>query len=356
MQELTKSAEGPVQIPGKTDPNLWLDLVCFVATVVFAWWYRWEVRDLAWSLWISSLTLGYLYLLTGIAGILFGPPGQIPGVSGINASAYARQRLQWNERRSREVSGKVTPGYTGRSIPQNDRRQPYLSKENPPPIPENKSQLSSGSAGGIFGAMASLVFVAMLFMIFGMHRITLYGLVAAIVCTTVSLIPVLREKTGMKFLPDLHPRLVHIFGAMPLAAFLFGFFTFHFLGFHFGHSMILNMVLPISHSFYPGEDLEAFPGFFKDNLLIAFSRYWFFILMSVPSRLSVYSKAFRTNDMSVMFLPYKNVVRMHVMIILFAILDAAGLKGVMLYLLLALYFFPFNSISGGLFKRKHRFG
>src|SRR4030042_435055 len=102
MQELTKPAEGPVQIPGKTDPNLWLDLVCFVATVVFAWWYRWEVRDLAWSLWISSLTLGYLYLLTGIAGILFGPPGQIPGVSGINASAYARQRLQWNERRSRE--------------------------------------------------------------------------------------------------------------------------------------------------------------------------------------------------------------------------------------------------------------
>lgn len=47
--------------------QIFLALFSFLVTLLLATTQKWQVVDLVWSLWISSLTLGYAYLLTGIA-------------------------------------------------------------------------------------------------------------------------------------------------------------------------------------------------------------------------------------------------------------------------------------------------
>ena len=44
------------------------DIVAFALGLGLAWFLRWETRDLVWSLWLCSLVLGYLTLLTAIGG------------------------------------------------------------------------------------------------------------------------------------------------------------------------------------------------------------------------------------------------------------------------------------------------
>src|SRR3990170_9101162 len=59
---------------------LLLDLFLFVGTVALAWYEQWSAKDLVWSLWISSLVLGYSYILTSIfGGLLRGDPVLIYG-------------------------------------------------------------------------------------------------------------------------------------------------------------------------------------------------------------------------------------------------------------------------------------
>ena len=53
-----------------------------------------------------------------------------------------------------------------------------------------------------------------------------------------------------------------------------------------------------------------------------------------------------------MFKPYLNVVRMHIVIFIFAGMAAAGLKDAALYPLLVLYFFPFGALLKAAFARK----
>src|SRR5471032_1581083 len=43
--------------------SAWLDLVAFVAWLAIAWWGRWQASDLVWSLWLSSLVVGYAMIL-----------------------------------------------------------------------------------------------------------------------------------------------------------------------------------------------------------------------------------------------------------------------------------------------------
>ena len=37
----------------------WPDAVAFVAVLAVAWWAGWNAGDLVWSLWLSSLVVGY---------------------------------------------------------------------------------------------------------------------------------------------------------------------------------------------------------------------------------------------------------------------------------------------------------
>ncbi|NMC52614.1 MAG: tetratricopeptide repeat-containing protein [Chloroflexi bacterium] len=47
--------------------QVFLAFFSFLVTLMLARLQNWQTTDLVWSLWISSLTLGYAYLLTGIA-------------------------------------------------------------------------------------------------------------------------------------------------------------------------------------------------------------------------------------------------------------------------------------------------
>src|SRR3954465_4300539 len=41
----------------------WPDALAFVSGLALAWFGRWETRDLVWSLWLSSLLVGYAMIL-----------------------------------------------------------------------------------------------------------------------------------------------------------------------------------------------------------------------------------------------------------------------------------------------------
>jgi hypothetical protein len=46
-------------------------LFFFIINLILAVYQQWSTTDLLWSLWISSLILGYAYILTAILGMLF---------------------------------------------------------------------------------------------------------------------------------------------------------------------------------------------------------------------------------------------------------------------------------------------
>lgn len=48
--------------------DTWLDGLAFAFGLALAWWFRWNTTDLIWSLWLSSLVVGYaliVWLVTG---------------------------------------------------------------------------------------------------------------------------------------------------------------------------------------------------------------------------------------------------------------------------------------------------
>ena len=52
---------------GKPSPSDYLgELVAFGSTLALAWYWNWKASDLVWSLWLSSLCVGYLVLLSQI--------------------------------------------------------------------------------------------------------------------------------------------------------------------------------------------------------------------------------------------------------------------------------------------------
>ena len=52
--------------------DAWPDALAFATGLAMAWYFQWQTRDLVWSLWLSSLLVGYAMIVWGIFG---------PGVS-----------------------------------------------------------------------------------------------------------------------------------------------------------------------------------------------------------------------------------------------------------------------------------
>src|SRR3954469_1552470 len=48
--------------------DAWLDGLAFVVGLGMAWYFQWETRDLMWSLWLSSLVIGYAMIVWSIFG------------------------------------------------------------------------------------------------------------------------------------------------------------------------------------------------------------------------------------------------------------------------------------------------
>jgi hypothetical protein len=137
---------------------------------------------------------------------------------------------------------------------------------------------------------------------------------------------------------------------------LFGlaFFTVHFGGFHYVHSVFLN-------AFFPVTDGRGFPG--ANVYRIVFSRYWIFLPLAFLAEraafrnvdaadkrkddLAVTPEAIdqrkARNNNSALMTPYKGVVRMHLLIFFFAFAHFAHLENFFVYAVVyAVYFFPWR--------------
>jgi hypothetical protein len=135
------------------------------------------------------------------------------------------------------------------------------------------------------------------------------------------------------------------------ALFMLAFFTVHFGGFHFVHSVFLN-------SFFPIGKTRGFPGWAV--YAEVFRRYWPFVLVTAiaeraafrappktPSDTAVTPEAIarrraQSADSGLMA-PYKNVMRMHFLIFFFAFTHFVHLENFAVYAVVYfVYFFPWR--------------
>lgn len=125
------------------------------------------------------------------------------------------------------------------------------------------------------------------------------------------------------------------------------FFTFHFGMFHFVHGVFLNGFFPLIES---GGALAGLPQMAARSLVL----FWPLVLASLLARLpDVFPEAVGSakrvtlNSMGKdsFAAPYNNVVRMHVLIFVFAGLHAADLSRLAIIPVLAAYFFPWKTLS-----------
>ena len=125
------------------------------------------------------------------------------------------------------------------------------------------------------------------------------------------------------------------------AIFMVAFFSFHFLFFHFVHSIFLNLFFPLVRS-------DVFDGmgggYFINLIALCIRRFWPFILTSGISQSGKYIRAFQQGGDSFLSMPYKNVVRMHLSIFVFAFLHIVGVPSIALYFVLFVYFFPLRGL------------
>ncbi len=221
--------------PHDASPTSLPDLVAFAIGIGAAWWTGWDTLTLVWSLWLSSLVVGYLSILIGIAG---------------------------------------TIGQTRASL-----------RNGLPDLPNASA-----------ATLARLAIPLSL----------LYG------------------------------------------TFLLAFFSLHFGGFHWGHSVFLNMFFPIDGS----DPLTRSPMPRSDEYLRVLKTCWWFIPLSlVAERTRLFGIAATEDSRTVnphderMSAPYRNVMRLHLLIFFFAFATFTDIGDIWVYLLVyAVYFFPWQSV------------
>jgi hypothetical protein len=211
-----------------------VDFAAFAGTVAVAALQRWQAKDLIWSLWISSLILGYAFIVTSALSVFFRAP-----------------------------EGNGSPAR------------------------------SSGALPAAFPL----------------------------------------------------PPVVAFLGRCLFAGFLLVFFTIHFGMFHFVHGMFLGMFFPLAGWNAQGNAPAFVSGYFLWTIGATARAYWPFVAMSALSRLGDFRTALGAPGGPNMSMPYANVVRMHVMIFVFAGLHGAGLAAYAVYPVLMLYFFPAGALA-----------
>lgn len=157
-------------------------------------------------------------------------------------------------------------------------------------------------------------------------------------------------------------------GAAVVAAvggvFLLAFFTVHFGMFHFVHAMFLNMFFPLAEG---STDNGLLPlGAYWTVL----ARYWWFVPLALLAERQAFQVAplppeppaasVQAADIAArkarnarlapganVFAPYRNVVRLHLLIFFFAAANFAHLDGFLVYAVVyAAYFFPWRVFAG----------
>lgn len=138
------------------------------------------------------------------------------------------------------------------------------------------------------------------------------------------------------------------------------FFTVHFGGFHLGHAAFLMHFFPVNAPL-PSETYHFLSRRFVAlsanqelltyiaNLVFIFKSYWIVVAVTFISRYGDFKKIVTGKAAFNFISPYANVIRMHVLIFIFAGMNAANLDRYVIYPVLLLYFFPWGELF---FKRK----
>ena len=139
--------------------------------------------------------------------------------------------------------------------------------------------------------------------------------------------------------------------------FLLGFFTVHFGMFHLVHSVFLSLFFPVLPGPAHGPSLAMYWQVLRD--------YWPFVLVAAVAERAAFKRpaapaakpdnavtadaiARRKNSLGGdgMMAPYKNVIRLHLLIFFFAFASIAKLDGFMIYAVVyAVYFFPWRLVK-----------
>ncbi len=170
-------------------------------------------------------------------------------------------------------------------------------------------------------------------------------LVVRLVWGTSETAPKVHESTGSSWL------LTFVFACGGLL--LLAFFTVHFGGFHWGHSIFLGLFFPLDGSapLSGGAMLDA-----DDYWEIVKRCWWFLPLAFVAERAAFMPEKKHAGEMTAeessnrfgegMLAPYRNVVRLHLLIFFFAFAFFAGLDGIWIFIVVyAVYFFPWRILK-----------
>ncbi|HJP87110.1 MAG TPA: DUF6498-containing protein [Gemmatimonadaceae bacterium] len=228
----------PTETNTESWTSAWPDAVAFAIGLAVAWWMQWSAGDLIWSLWLSSLVVGY----ATIVWMILEPAGEFT-------------RVAWRNRAMFRGNVRASVGFV------------------------------------------SLLIVGVVFFL--------------------------------------------------------GFFTIHFGGFHYVHSQILISFFPIETGH--GRPTDANMATYVE----VFRRYW----PLLPSAFIAHRAAFMQKPFSleprptaeltannkrfgaIFFEPYRNVIRMHILIFFFFFAHFARLENFAVYAVIyAAYFFPWRLV------------
>ncbi len=131
-------------------------------------------------------------------------------------------------------------------------------------------------------------------------------------------------------------RVVALIGGIGALAF----FTFHFGMFHFVHAVFLSGFFPL------GGSVDG-PFDFLHIVATSTASFWPLIVASFLSRLSdIFPRSPAPSGKDSFAAPYANVIRMHLLIFVFAGLHMADLSRLAILPVLAAYFFPWKAVFG----------
>ncbi|MEY3773662.1 MAG: hypothetical protein RLZZ129_442 [Verrucomicrobiota bacterium] len=143
-----------------------------------------------------------------------------------------------------------------------------------------------------------------------------------------------------------------LFGAL----FMLAFFTVHFGGFHFGHSVFLSSFFPVTGG---GSAPGGWPGW--ETYAEVVQRYWVFLPAAFIAERTGFRPPVVKDDGAVtakaiaarkarqtfgLMAPYKNVMRMHLLIFFFFFAHFAKADNFLVYAVVyAVYFFPWRLLQ-----------
>jgi hypothetical protein len=127
------------------------------------------------------------------------------------------------------------------------------------------------------------------------------------------------------------------------------FFSFHFMIFHLVHANVLSEFFPLSFDIDNINPLKDFNvGIFTtlyENFIKPYA--WFIFAIIIAEKDAIFKPFLTQNtDKNFMFYPYKNVIKMHIMLFVFALAFKLEIDNfALLVVVYFVYFLPWNDIK-----------